>query len=81
MFRPENNSLVLDELENVAGRYPFANFLIYDRACKIHLCVKKGGEALGDIDLRAKQVLRREALTSCPANPFSPASLTSEYIA
>ena len=41
MFRPRNNALFLDELENVAERYPSANCFIYDRECKIIRDIKK----------------------------------------
>ena len=65
MFRPENNAIVINEMENVAGRYPFADCLIYDRECKILLY--KEGESLGDKDLHDRQVPRSAAqdIISC----------------
>ena len=61
IFRPGNNAIVLNELGNVVGRYPFANFLIYNRACKIHIDVNKEGGPLKDKDLQDRQVPRIEA--------------------
>ena len=76
MFHPENNALVLDELENVVERYPFANCFSYDRAWKILLDVQKRKAAPWKIRTYATDKFhgwRRKK--SFLANPFSSAKL------
>ena len=76
MFHPENNALVLDELENVVGRYPFANCFIYDRACKILLDVQKRKAALWEVKTYTTDKFHGwRHKESCLANPFSSAKL------
>ena len=35
MYRPGNNAIALDGVEKVVAKYPYLNFSIYDRVCKL----------------------------------------------
>ena len=72
MYGPENNAIVLDGLERVTKRYPYANCFIYDRACKILKDVKDRRRRLWKIKTYATDKFHGLGhKASCPVNPYS----------
>ena len=75
-YRPENNDLVLNEMERVVRRYPYVNCFVYDRACKILKDVAKRKKALWKIRTYSTDKFHGSRhKENCKANPFARAEL------